>query len=86
MTTRTYWLKFPRGFANEYTVGIATTEANAEQYKAEGFERISRDRALREMSDRGDPATQVYARVTIDGQEPDDNRFQIARSLHNRAA
>lgn len=76
---RTYWLLCPRGFANEYGVGIATSKASADQYEAEGYERISRDVALRKLTRRGDNATQVYASASIDGR--DVCRFETARSL-----
>jgi hypothetical protein len=77
---RTYWLKFPRNFANEYTVGIASTREDAEQYEAEGFRRIDRDRALRLMSDHGDNATQLYATTSLDGEQCYD-RFEVARAI-----
>ncbi len=79
-STRTYWYSSPRGFANEYSVGIATTPAHSEQYEVEGWERITRDRALRELSDRGSNATQIYAAVEVDGAS-DYNRFDVARSI-----
>ena len=79
MTTKTYWLKFPR-FANEYIVGIASTRADAAQYAAEDFKRIDRDYALRLMSDHGDNATRLYATVTVDGEQVYD-RFETARGI-----
>jgi hypothetical protein len=80
MIMRTYWQRFSRDFANEYSIGIATTQGHADQYQAEGYDRISRCVALREMSDRGDNATQVYCSVTIDGSEVED-RFSVARII-----
>jgi len=77
---RTYWFIRPRNFANEYSVGIASTREDAEQYEAEGYRQIDRDRALRLMSERGDTATQIYATVTIDG-DPVYDRFEIAREI-----
>jgi hypothetical protein len=78
--SRSYWYSCARGFANEYSVGIATSKAHAEQYESEGFERIDRDRALREMVYRGDDATQAYVIVSIDGNDNCD-RFSIARNI-----
>jgi hypothetical protein len=83
--SRTYWLLIPRGFANEYTVGIASTQADAEQYEAEGYRRIDRDHALNRMSRRGDNATQLYASVTVDGEQVYD-RFETAREIRTGRA
>lgn len=79
--SRTYWYASERGFANEYTVGIATTKAHADSYAAAGFDRIDRDRALRELTDRGDNATKVYAGVSVDGDSERYDRFEVARSI-----
>ena len=79
---RSYWLLHPRNFANEYIVGVATTQENAEQYEAEDFERIDRDAALRLMSRRPGNGEQLYISVTVDGE--DDwryDRYEIARSI-----
>ena len=78
--SRTYWYNSPRGFANEYTVGVATTKQHAEQYKAQGWDRIDRDRALREMTYGGDAATQSYASVEIDG-DAHFNARDVARCI-----
>lgn len=64
---RTYWLNSPRGFANEYTVGVATTREAAKAYEDRGYERINRDQALREMAYGGDAATQAFVGVSVDG-------------------
>lgn len=77
---RTYWYVSHRGFANEYTVGIATDAEHTKYYAAIGYERINRDRAIRELCNRGDEATQVYAQVTIDAVGGYD-RFEIARKI-----
>ncbi len=78
--SRTYWLSFPRNFANEYDIGIATTKEHAEQYEAEGYERIDRDRALRMLSERPASHEQLYAGATLDG-EPVYSRHEIARAI-----
>ena len=77
---RTYWLWFPRDFANEYTVGVATGKDWATNYKAQEFERIPRERAIREMRYRGDEATTAYVMVEEDGKQVID-RWDYARSL-----
>ncbi len=77
---RTYWYASPRGFANEYTIGIATTQGAAKSYEAEGFVRIDRDRALRELVYRGDAATKAYVGVSVDGEDRYD-RFDVARAI-----
>ena len=83
---RTYWYNAPRGFANEYDVGIATTAEKARQYAGNGYERISRDRALRELSNKGDAATKVYASVTINGAEINQSRSDVAAALRSGGA
>lgn len=85
MARMSYWLICPRGFANEYTVGIATTDEGAEHYSA-GFEPISRKQALRELTNRGDNATQVFADVTINGQRVNASRFEVAKELRDGGA
>jgi hypothetical protein len=79
-TMNTYWLRHPRNFANEYDVGIATTQADAEQYEAEDFDRIDRDHALRRMCRRPGNGEQVFISVTRDGIEVED-RFMTAREI-----
>ncbi len=37
---KTYWIKYPRNFANEYHLISATTEAQRNALKAHGYERI----------------------------------------------
>ena len=81
--SRTYWYSSPRGFANEYDVGIATTAEKARHYANNGYERINRERALRELSNSGDAATKVYASVTINGSETNASRQDVAHSLRN---
>ena len=78
---RTFWRLVPRGFANEYSIGIATSHVSAKQYAAEGYERISRETARRELSNRGDAATQVFCAVSVDNDEGGHDRFELARSL-----
>lgn len=82
---RTYWYLSARGFANEYTVGIATTKAAAADYQAAGYDRIDRTRALRELTDKGDNATKIYAGVSVDGDDR-YNRFDVAKSLRDATA
>jgi hypothetical protein len=78
---RTYWIKFPRDFGNEYAIGVATSAPSAEQYKAEGYARINRGRALGELSMTGNTVRQVYVGVSVDGNVPDYDRFQLARNI-----
>lgn len=81
MAKRTYWIKFPRGFANEYDVGIATSAAHAAQYAADGYLQILREQAIRDMSAKGDNATKVYKSVTINGEQGPAYPEDVARSL-----
>ena len=80
MTNRTYWLLYPRKFQNEYVIGIATTVADGDQYKAEGFNRIDRAIAIRKLSRRPDSAEQIYASATVDGEQRYD-RYELARAI-----
>jgi len=77
---KTYWYKSSRGFANEYLIAVATSHDTAKEYAAEGFERISRDEAVRRMRYEGDAATQAFVSVELDGERVEDRR-QFARSL-----
>lgn len=82
---RTYWLIFPRRFANEFTVGVASSKADADQYAAEGYKRIDRDYALRLMSRQAENGEQLYAGVTVDG-EPAYDRHEVARAIRTGRA
>jgi hypothetical protein len=81
--SRTYWLRFPRDFANEYAVGVASSKEDADQYSAEGYDRIDRDYALRLMSRHAANGEQLYASVTVDGEQAYD-RFEIARGIRTK--
>lgn len=80
----TYWFLRPRDFQNEYNVGVATSAADAEQYEAEGYERIDREAALRYMSRRVASHEQLFARIEVDGEQVMD-RFNVARALRRGA-
>ena len=84
---KTYWYRSSRGFANEYAIGIATSKNHTAAYDGSGWERISRDRAIRELANKGDAATDIYASVQINGVRNSYEhgeffgRFEIARAL-----
>lgn len=78
---RTFWLCYPRDFANEYNIGIALKPEWADYYKANGYERVTKAKALRLLGNRGDAATQVYCAVSINGDQVPDSRFEIAKDL-----
>ena len=80
----TYWISHPQDFANQYTVGIATTPAHAAQYAADEFQRLPRKDALRRLAYRGDAATTAYVSATLDGRDLYD-RFAAARQLRSGA-
>jgi hypothetical protein len=80
---RSYWYKRAGGLGNEYAIGIATHANHARQYANQGYERIDRERARRELSCRGDAATQVSCAVSIDGEPATLTRFEIARGMKN---
>ena len=75
---RSYWYQRSRSSANEYIIGIATSALHAQQYARDGFERIYRERARRELSNNGDA---IYCTVTIDGQPAALTRFEVARGM-----
>ena len=64
---KSYWLRHPRRFQNEYTIGIATTAADADQYEAEDYRRIDRDTALHMLSRRAGNGETLYAGATLNG-------------------
>ena len=80
----TFWLIFPRNFGNEYDVGVARTREHAAQYEAEGYRRIDRDYALRLMSRRAENGEQLYASVSVDGEQYD--RRETARAIRTGTA
>jgi len=75
-----YWYLSDRGFANEYGVGVATGKEGKDHYRLYGYQRISRERALRELTNRGDEATQMFVIATVDGGMPVD-RFELASKI-----
>jgi hypothetical protein len=79
---QTFWIWYPRGFSNEYCVGVALSGASADRYLAEGYARVSRKAALRMLSDRGDATTEIRASATVDGVDAD--RFEVARNVRGR--
>ena len=85
MTTFTYWLNVPRGFANEYTVGIASTYEARREYRKRGYERIDRKRALKELNNRGDAATQMFVGVSLDASDFPDHidRFELVKIIRD---
>lgn len=72
---RTYWLRHK---LNEYTIGVASTHADAQLYNAKDFERIPRVNALVLMSRQPDNEEQLC--VLLDGEVVND-RLEFARSL-----
>jgi hypothetical protein len=73
-------MRYPRDFANEYEIGVATTAHDADQYNAEGWDRITREDALKYLSRRGDQMTSMYVSAFVDGQEV-ESRFMLARNI-----
>jgi hypothetical protein len=76
----TYWKRSPRKFQNEYTVGVATTRADAKRYEDDGYTRVHRSYALRLMSDRGATEARTIVYVTVNG-DPAWDRFTMARVI-----
>lgn len=66
---RKYYVMYPRGFGNEYTVAMATDDEASRTYESnDRWERISRRDAERKARYSGDAATQAYVRYEVDGQ------------------
>lgn len=45
-----FFIHHPRGFSNEYTVGIATTDAAVAYYEARGFEEQDREITISDLT------------------------------------
>lgn len=75
-----FFLRHPRDFDNEYVIGIATTSADADQYRVEGYKEIERDDALAMMSRRENNSETLWVTVEMNG-EPVENRFMLAREI-----
>jgi len=78
--SHTYWYYSPRGFANEYTIGVCTISYWRDYYLLRGYEQIDHERVLRELLNEGDATTQVFAKVDVDGDRTYD-RFEVGRLL-----
>ena len=68
-------------FCNAWTVGIATTNADSEQYEAQSWRNISREQALRDLSQRDNRATKYRIGVEINGMQPNIPREMVARMI-----
>lgn len=66
---KTYWEDEQRGFQNEYSIGVATTAAAADDYKSQGYVKLTRQLALRRLAYKGDAATKAYVGASIDGRQ-----------------
>lgn len=64
---KTYWVRHPRGFQNEYDIGIATSAATAHGYRMAEYDRVPRATALRLLKAGGDSVTQMFVGVSVDG-------------------
>lgn len=82
MTTRkSYFILHPRGFANEYDVGIATTPEGLAFYSVGEFEPITRKQAIRELTRKGDNATQNFGIATINGKQVYATMAEVAHEI-----
>jgi len=73
-------------FCNAWTVAVATTKADADQYDAQAWRNISREQALRDLSQRDDRATRYHISVEIDGVQPNIPREMVARYIRRGEA
>lgn len=79
-----YWIRHPRGFANEFDIGIATDKQAADLYHAQGYLRIARAEALSRMVYRDDATTVWQIGLTVDGNATWIDRRAMAECLRNR--
>lgn len=61
----TYYHNAERNFANEYSVGIARNAAEAADFVAAGWERVTRKSAIKLARYRGDDATQAFVSLYV---------------------
>ena len=47
-----FYRLYPRNFTNEYVLAVATTSADADQYRAENYDEIDRETMLEMLSRR----------------------------------
>lgn len=83
MTKRSYWYFSPRGFANEYDIGIACTREDADWYSKHGYGLCTRAWAIHQLRKRDDAATQMFVTVSISTLRVEESRFEIAKALKN---
>jgi hypothetical protein len=76
-----YWVKYPRDFANEFTVGISTAAHSVANYKEGHFEKITRRHALRKLSRKPEGGDELHRSVTIDDFPIRENAGEIVRML-----
>ena len=57
---KTYWIKHPRDFANEYYIGVATCEAGRYYYEHHGYRRIGRDDAIKAARRQGTVLDEMF--------------------------
>ncbi len=62
----TYWIYYPRDFANEFTINIATSSRINSDLKDLGYERISRRWAIKQINRQDTPLDHIYRSVQID--------------------
>ena len=61
-----YYRDNERGFANEYTIHVATDADYRKIFEDAGYERIIRKEAIRKARYRGDAVTQAFIGRMID--------------------
>ena len=84
---KTYWYHSPRGFANEYSIAVATTAAHTAEYGSDDWERITRKEALHLLTKRAEAAGIISVLVEIDQYKDGHyDRFDVARALRGGLA
>ena len=82
--TTKYYRNDRRGFANEYTIAIATTQsANARYSNNPKWHRITRVSAIKDISYDGDAVTEAYNGVEVNGDQPIAGNCEIVRAIRN---
>lgn len=77
---RSFWVYYPRDFANEYSIALATTAEHRKAYDVAGWERVTRREAerLARVPARTGWGTENYVSREVDGRGVGRYEFGLA--------